>query len=325
METPPLRWLRESVQETWKEYRKNGLDGAQHGVTNAWQDFFVQLNRQYVQHRGNPGESIYSRDWDVMLILDDMRVDIMHEVANEYDFVTGIDTFRSLGSKSPDWMERNFDNDHPKETARTAYVTGNPFSRMFDGSEFRVFDEVWRYAWDEDRNTIPARALTDRAVRTWRQRGKGMDRMVVHYMQPHDPFVPDPELGTYGSVDSFGREGFGNLWSLTGYTVPRERVWQAYRDNLRYVLDDVTLLLENIDAERVVITADHGHAAGELGLWGHPSDLLLPCVREVPWVETDAVDTETHEPSLEQPDDIAATDADEAVVRERLRDLGYAE
>lgn len=325
METSPTRWLRESARDMWREYRENGLAGARHEVTNAWQDFFVQLNRQYVYRRGNPGESIYMRDWDVMLVLDDTRVDIMHEVADEYEFIEEIDTFRSLGSKSPDWMERNFKAEYPNKTARTAYLTGNPHSRMFDGSEFAYFDEVWRYAWDENLNTIPARALTDRAVETWRQRENDMDRMVVHYMQPHDPFIPDPDLGTYGGVDSFGREGFGNLWTLTGYTVPRERVWQAYRDNLRYVLDDVSVLLSNLDAERVVITADHGHAAGELCLWGHPSDLLLPCVRQVPWVETGAVDKETYEPDLERPDDLTVTDADGQMVRERLRDLGYAE
>lgn len=75
-----------------------------------------------------------------------------------------------------------------------------------------------------------------------------------------------------------------------------EGVWEDYRDNLRYVLDDVSLLRDNIDAERFAISADHGNAIWEYGLYGHPGGISLPVLNEVPWCVTDATDHQTHTP-----------------------------
>lgn len=94
-------------------------------------------------------------------------------------------------------------------------------------------------------------------------------------------------------------------------------MWEAYLATLRYVLDDVALLLENVDAERVVITADHGEAFGEWGFYGHTVGCPHPVVRRVPWVETTATDEETHESAV-TPEVDAAFDRDQ-----HLRDLGY--
>jgi hypothetical protein len=44
-----------------------------------------------------------------------------------------------------------------------------------------------------------------------------------------------------------------------------EEIWESYIENLRYVLDHVEVLLENVDAEEVAISADHGNAKGEWG------------------------------------------------------------
>lgn len=78
-----------------------------------------------------------------------------------------------------------------------------------------------------------------------------------------------------------------------------EGVWGAYPDNLRYVLDDVSRLLANIDVERVVITSDHGELFGEWGLYSHHVGSLHPALRKVPWVETTASDTNSANPDVE--------------------------
>ncbi|MFC6613899.1 hypothetical protein ACFQAS_02820 [Halopenitus salinus] len=57
------------------------------------------------------------------------------------------------------------------------------------------------------------------------------------------------------------------------------------------------LLLENVDAADVIITADHGNPFGEYTIHGHPEGMLLPCVKKVPWVESDAVDKKAFEPT----------------------------
>jgi len=93
----------------------------------------------------------------------------------------------------------------------------------------------------------------------------------------------------------------------------------AYHDNLRFVLDQVAVLLNNFDAENVVITADHGEAFGEMGFYRHPVACPLPIVRKVPWVETSATDTETVDPSAPDPEAADTTSS----VDERLEQLGY--
>lgn len=317
MNPSPIRWLRKRVQYGHEEYQKNGLAGAREGVLTTWRAIFHELNAQYIRRIGNPGHSIYERDWDVLVVLDACRVDLIREIADEYEFLEEIETFYSNASKSSTWMERNFGGEYANETANTAYVTGNPFSRMFSGSEFAYFDDAWRYAWDDDLHTIPARPLTDSAIDVWRNES-GVDRMIVHYMQPHVPFVSEPELGSYNGPEDFG-DGFNDLWDQAGYTLPADQVWDAYRDNLRYVLDDVRLFLRNVDAERVVITADHANAFGELGFWGHPPDMLLPSIRRVPWVVTSGVDGGEYEPTVDRSGQIH----DDQAVTDRLQDLGY--
>ena len=308
-----------------RSIRERGLrDGLAHvGHITEWR-LAAGLSRNFVDKAYNPGRPVWDRDWDVLVVLDACRVDLMRELAHEYAFVgdaENVDARWSVASKSSDWLRRTFATEHADTVRETAYVTGNPFTAKVNlPVEPAQLDEVWTYAWDDDIRTVPARPLTDRAITTWRDRDESVDRMVVHYMQPHAPFVDRPDLGDYGGPDAFG-EGLGNVWAAIGDDVSLEEMWALYRDNLRYALDDVALLLDNLDAERVVLTADHGNGVGEFGVYGHPSDLLVPAVRRVPWVETTARDTGDHGPKTWQ-EPVSATDDD---VQDRLRALGYAE
>ena len=105
-------------------------------------------------------------------------------------------------------------------------------------------------------------------------------------------------------------------WEYLKETGDIETVWNAYLDDLRYVLDDVETLLNNVDAERVVISADHGDAFGEYGMYGHNTGSLHPKVRYVPWITTTAENKDTYQPrDWETSSDISA--------EERLKQLGY--
>jgi hypothetical protein len=119
-------------------------------------------------------------------------------------------------------------------------------------------------------------------------------------------------------ADPFGREGRTTaVDALRRGEVSHETFWQAYRSNLDVVLDDVALLLDNHDGEKVVLTADHGDALGEWGIYDHPAGCLHPVVKNVPWVETTATDTGEYNPEFQRE---GTSDAD---VQERLRSLGY--
>jgi hypothetical protein len=81
----------------------------------------------------------------------------------------------------------------------------------------------------------------------------------------------------------------------------------------------VGVLLENLEAEKVVITADHGEAFGERNFYRHPVACPLSCVREVPWVETTATNTGSVEPTAPDPERVDTASS----VEERLEQLGY--
>lgn len=108
-------------------------------------------------------------------------------------------------------------------------------------------------------------------------------------MQPHAPYI----AGHLESSNPIEPPWDEPVRQLRAGEVDRDAVWEQYLDNLRIVLDEVERLLENVDAEQVVITADHGEASGEMGLYEHPIGCLHPVVKKVPWVGTTAVDRRT--------------------------------
>lgn len=258
------------------------------------------------------GTNVYEREWDLLIILDACRVDLLRSVADEYAFLDGVERVESVGSMSKEWMAKTFTDEYESEMARTAYVTSNVFSeRLLDGNRFGALEEVWRDGWDEAVDTVRPRTLTNRAIRIARE--DDPDRLIVHYVQPHHPFL---------DLEAFDADPFGPALSDTAVDalrkgrIDRETFMDAYRDNLRRALDDVEVLLSNVDADRVAITADHGDALGEWGIYDHPVGCLHPAVRTVPWATTTATDRGTHDPDIDRDDG----DSD---VEQRLQALGY--
>ncbi|WP_026046163.1 hypothetical protein [Halorubrum sp. T3] len=278
---------------------------------------------QAIGRRLDYGTNAFDREWDVLVVLDACRADLLRSVAPDFEFLGGVETVRSVGSSSSEWLENTF-VDRP-ETARTAMVTGNTWTdRYLDAGAFAALDEVWKYAWDEAAGTVPAAAVTDRAIALARERGP--DRLVVHYMQPHHPFVPEPLDGDDGLARTGSHSNAGNPWVLLRRgEVSVERVWAAYEANLRHVLGEVESLAANVDG-RIAVTADHGNLFGEWGLYGHPMHAPVPALLAVPWATIDGADEETREPTLTPPEPLPVSrvhGGEGETDRDRLRALGY--
>lgn len=290
---------RRAVREGAIYLRKTALRGT-HAVTG----------------RQNQGTPIFDAEWDLLVLLDACRLDAMREVANEYSFIESVGSFTSLGSHSREWMRRNFVDRSPEELAETAYVTGNPFSeRLLSTDDWFALEEVWKSQWDDREGTIHPRPITDRAIELARQRDP--PKMIVHYMQPHAPFVGFEHSGRQDPSTWDDLHFTKTAWDkVRDGELEFEAAWEAYVDNLRYVLDSVELLLENVDAETVAISADHGECIGEYGVYGHPDRIALDPLREVPWVMTTATDAKTHEPA-------EYTDTDTVSRERKLEALGY--
>jgi hypothetical protein len=267
------------------------------------------------------GMNVYDRPWDVLVVLDACRADLLRSVADDVGSLGSVETVRSVGSSSSEWLENTFVGH--EETARTAMVTGNTWTdRYLDADAFAVLDEVWKYAWDDDLGTVPAAPITDRAIATARRHDP--DRLVVHYMQPHHPFVPDPIAGDGGIARTGAHSSDSNPWILLRRgEISVDRVREAYEANLRYVLPEVETLIENVDG-RVAITADHGNLFGEWGLYGHPMCTPVPALLAVPWVETKGEDRRTSTPTIEPPEPLPVSRVYGAESdRQRLDALGY--
>jgi hypothetical protein len=300
--------LREWAGDAVEHVRSDGWAGAR----KAAREFYVGTFRQ-VGRRLNYGRRIYETDWDLLVVLDACRWDLLAEVADEYVFVDEEWAY-SCASASGEWHRKTFREEYAVEMRRTALVSANPYTEMHvDGGDFLLIDEVWRDAFDEEIGTIPAERVVDRTIRAGRQHDP--DRLVAHFMQPHYPFVPDP----LDEGIALGRDHtpWDTVWDrIRKGTLSRERAWSGYRENLRYALDHVETLLENVDAERVVITADHGNLLGEFGLYAHPQYVPIPALKRVPWCVTSATDEGRHEPA--EPQETTDVSRDE-----QLEALGY--
>lgn len=265
-------------------------------------------------------ESIYSRDWDVVVILDACRADSLQTVASEYAWLPdSVPTLWSVGGTSTEWMGNTFTDAYAEEIADTAYVTANPYSHdHIDESQFAFVDEVWKDGWDHDIGTVPAETVTERAVSAARTRDP--TRLIVHYMQPHFPSVPDP-IGGAISLDEFGDdENVVSFWDrIRSGRIGIKRARASHLANLRYVLDSVDDLRQNVDARKAIVSADHGECFGEWGYYGHPRNKPIPSVRRVPWVEIEMRDSGTIDTAVEYTNEQTSM----AGVDERLRDLGY--
>jgi len=276
---------------------------------------------QAIGRRLDYGTNAFDREWEVLVVLDACRADLLCSVAPDVELLDRVEAVQSVGSASSEWLENTFSG-HP-ETAQTVMVTGNTWTdRYLDANAFAALDEVWKYAWDDELGTVPARAITERAVAMARERDP--DRLVVHYMQPHHPFVPDPIDGDDGLARTGSHSNEENPWvSLRRGAVSVERVRAAYEANLRYVLDEVATLCDNVDG-RVAVTADHGNCFGEWGLYGHPMHTPVPALLAVPWGEATGVDRGTLDPDLDPPESLPVGRVHgEAGARDRLEALGY--
>ncbi len=324
------------IEATKRRYRTQSL------TTATWRSV-TELYRGAVRRTVDPylGRPIWDRgDWDVCIVCDAARVDLFREAIDDYDNLPDSDAVGAVWSNascSIDWIDRQF-NRYPDEARRTGYVTANPFadhdcpkaesaslSEPAVGHLRRLYQTDWQEA--QGVMTVPPDVVTDHAIDAWRRRDElGIDRLVVHYMQPHEPYRTRPDWGNGdhalledlvdGNEDYAGSSVFPRV---RDGDVSVSEFREVYLDNHHWVLEDLAgRLVENIDGT-VAITADHGNGLGEYGAWHHPAASIAPPIRQVPWVERECTDTETVMPDI-TPDDGSDGGHETA---ERLEALGY--
>ena len=323
-----------SLSERLYNYKKEALRIPYYTYLSLW--FSLTSRHQF-------GENVYDRDWDVLFLLDTCRVDALKQVAPEFDFLDEeeIGSIVSVGSGSQEWIANTFTEQYSDDVEDTVYISANGYSRLMlerneefptdrlsfhfadwttlSADDFQLHHEVWDYAPEMEREGyMDPQIPMDRAISA--KRDIDPERLIVHFSRPHDPYA-NRAIQDDRELEPFERTPFK---ALERGDVSRETVWDAYLDELRVGLRQVETILESVDADRVAITADHGEAFGEWGVYRHPF-LPLPHLRRVPWVVVSAEDTGEYEPEypLDQSERYDR-EADEDELQERLRHLGYA-
>jgi hypothetical protein len=283
-----------------------------------------ELNRAILSRVGkhvNFGTRCFEEDWEVFIILDACRHDVMQEVAEaeEYDFLPeNIPIKYSCASTSEEYVQKAFTKEFTDEINDTALISTNLWPEKhreeLDLDERFAEFTVKPDGWMDDVGYMHPNKVTDTAIKYWRERPESVKRMVVWYAQPHAPY---PSLVEKHDLEMSSNEVFEKLMSGE---LRRYEVWDGYYDTLIYVLEEVDELLENIDAEQVVISADHGEAFGEFGIYRHPKYVPLPMLKQVPWVRTTAKDEKTRKPDglLDSSEELTTDEIDD-----HLKQLGY--
>lgn len=290
--------------------RQNIVEAGHVGIRYSLQRMYWGLLRKF-----NPlyksGKNVFRREWDLLILLDGCRTDAMEQVADDYEFVRNYNAIYSVGSTSTEWMDKTFINDFKDQISKTVYITANGHARRLNENDFLHLEKVYQWGWNEDLNTTPANSVTDAAIQYGRQFQTERERIIVHYMQPHFPSIPEP-VG-HGTK-------YNNAWSrLWSDDISEEKIWNSYIANLNYVLASVRRLLHNIDAEKTIISSDHGNAKGEYGVYEHPAGLPFQCLREVPWYKTTASDHNDYKPKLNKESSISS----DSEIDDQLKALGY--
>lgn len=326
---------------------KKGLKNPRQAFDKTVAEVAVRAPLTFLNTISSIGTSVYDREWDVLILLDTCRVDALREVALEYDFVKNIGSIWSIGGRSPEWIAKTFSKQHESEIRNTAYLSANVFSKKIledqhhksatrrdvnsayallgriptvNASSLGRFEYLYEYEpvgvdgplGHKDGGT-PPRYVTDRGIAV--NRKYDFDRLILHYLQPHPPYVANA-IHEERELKQHERD----WWSYLGETGDYDTIWNTYLDELRYVLNDVELLLDNMNAETVVISADHGEAFGEYWEYGHHTGSVNPYIRKVPWVVTTATDQDTYTPTTELP---SGKTSIQSTTEDQLEALGY--
>lgn len=226
-------------------------------------------------------EKISDKEWNNLIILDAARHDTYRERINpEADYRI------TAESHSRGFIRENFSKG---EWSNTVVITANPFynEEEFErltgekpSEKFETIFQVWETDWNEEKGTVMPEKIVEKAKTA--QKLFPNKRKILHFMQPHYPFIKSEieEPGFSGIVND---EELEQIWERTEKgELKHGKSKNAYLKNHDVALNPLEQLKQILD-KKTIITADHGNLLGEKGLYGHPGKSELEPLRKVPW------------------------------------------
>lgn len=270
--------------------------------------------------------SIMNQDWDRLILLDGCRYDYFEKIYGEY--LNGkLQKVKSVASHTSEWLTKTFGKRRYEDIV---YLSANPRVNSlgiktiggFDGrKQFGKVIDIWDTGWDEELKTVPPEEVSKAVME--RQPDFTDKRLIIHFIQPHPPYIRIGPLGgkaiTFPKATSQGggeseskmgssvKQFFGKLArkalgrgrfrkvlaalrmrALSEYEKVAEKYGQdglreAYEANLKMALEEAAKLADALSG-KIIVTSDHGDLLGEDGLYGHPPNLDHPILRNIPWL-----------------------------------------
>jgi hypothetical protein len=248
--------------------------------------FIASFYQKLYSIKGHEYTPIWEKDWDTLLIIDACTADLAEEEFTEDKY--SFSTTTAPGSSSKEWAEHFSEAEDLKDIV---YISANPHVSNqkiedFAGKNpfFMIYD-VWKTDWDEEKHTVPAEKINEKFKEVREMYPE--KRFILHYMQPHHPFIGEKQLEDTsfvipGEEDEIDREDM--VWEkLKKGEIDEQEFREAYRSNLQYVKNQIEKLPE-IEG-KTIITADHGNVFGKRGMYAHPPGVYFDELVEVPWIE----------------------------------------
>lgn len=275
----------------------------------------------YIDNKISPEYQIMEKDWDNLIILDACRYDYFKR---QCDFEGDLDRIASPGKMSWEFMQAIFTG---RQFHDTIYITSNPYAtNLPENTFFKI--EYLIDNWDEDIGTIHPEEVVQSAIEAHRKYPN--KRLIIHFMQPHRPYLGSTaeELRERVNLIGYRNQGEGlQIWGAVKQgEVSINEVRKAYSESLNIAMDNVREFMKEVDGKSV-ITADHGEMLGERVLpftsrvWGHSEGFSTPNLRYVPWLEIPTDDRR----DISSSDPLSSETLSKEEISERLAALGYAE
>ena len=336
--------------------RMDALDLAQRAIANpqrvpGWlwnhvgRDTYLEAYRRAgrIESQRKRIHEFVSNDEFALVVLDACRYDVFERLHPDF-LAGGLTNVWASGRWTAEYAERTW-----TENYDLTYINSMPVNSDFyfdlRGKSHRPeahienLVHVWETDWDSEHGTVPAETMTDTALGHASRMEK--TRLVVHYAQPHAPYVGATEILPWDDGPTEGTSSATGMRRLLSEDIerPTQRIYErirngeigahelheAYVDNLEYVLNEVVRLVRRLDCP-VVITGDHGEHLGEDGKYLHEEDSRL--IRQVPWfaVSTDEIGRREIEAEYREMDITSASgNQSTEEVKDRLASLGYVE
>ena len=259
-----------------------------------------------------------------LVILDSCRYDVFAEEVG--DFLKGnLDYVFTPSTYTVQYFRETWSGQHEDLVYFTGLSAPTDYAFEQRGIDFIPSDHlgefvhVWNRCESKELGAVPPERMTEMVLR------EKASKMVVHYVQPHAPYIGDYRLREATGQD--WEESLKDIYERIGRydseqkTISDNELRRAYRSNLRRALGAVRDLIGSLERP-VVVTADHGEMLGEDGRYihgGKPREELC----KVPWFKVDSsmLGDETSMESHKHRDSGEDFEFDD--VRQQLEDLGY--